>query len=195
MSRYEPNLKMYERERILLESMQSNPNLHHNALLKLIVPKFMAKSTFEKTRDSLLEKEIISVQIKGNMKFYFSTENYEKKSQQHIERSTTNSFHDLKLKIKKLDAEYHHKDVDEKIIIANSLLRNLLNTDNGFTILDSAKNQKKTLYKDEHQTIQQLIHQIFEIIRHDKDFEIIFPTIISYLGIIMPKDSLDKGFT
>jgi len=195
MSRYEPNLKMYERERILLESMQSNPNLHHNALLKLIVPKFMAKSTFEKTRDSLLEKEIISVQIKGNMKFYFSTEHYEKKSQQHIERSTTNSFHDLKLKIKKLDVDYHHKDVDEKIIIANSLLRNLLNTDNGFTILDSAKNPKKTLYKDEHQTIQQLIHEVFEMIRHDNDFEIIFPTIVSYLGIIMPKESLDKGFT
>ncbi len=189
MSRYEPNLKAYERERILLESVQSNPNLHHNALLKLIVPEFMAKTTFEKTSDSLLEKEIISVQTKGNMKFYCSTENYEQKSQQHIERNTTNSFHDLKLKIKRLDTDYPHKDVDEKIIIANSLLRNLLNTDNGFTILDSAKNPKKTLYKDEHLTIQQLIHQIFEIIRHDKDFEIIFPTIVSYLVIIMSKDS------
>jgi len=192
MSRYEPNLEMYERERIVLESIQSNPNLHHNALLKLIVPEFMAKTTFENTRDSLLEKEIISVQTKGNMKFYCSTENYEQKSQQHIERNTTNSFHDLKLKIKKLDADYPHKDVDEKIIIANSLLRNLLNTDNGFTILDSAKNPKKTLYKDEHLTIQQLIHQIFEVIRHDKDFEIIFPTIVSYLGIITSKDSMDK---
>ena len=192
MSRYEPNLEMYERERIVLESIQSNPNLHHNALLKLIVPKFMAKTTFEKTRNFLLEKEIISVRTKGNMKFYYSTENYEHKSQQHIEHSTTNSFHDLKLKIKKLDADYHHKDVDEKIIIANSLLRNLLNTDNGFTILDSAKNPKKTLYKDEHLTIQQLIHQIFEIVRHDKDFEIIFPTIVNYLGIITPKDLLDK---
>jgi len=192
MSRYEPNLEMYERERILLECIQSNPNLHHNALLKLIVPEFMAKSTFEKTRDSLLEKEIISVQNKGNMKFYFMTENYEHKSQQHIERSTTNSFHDLKLKIKKLDADYPHKDVDEKIIIANSLLRDLLNTDNGFTVLDSAKNPKKTLYKDEHLTIQQLIHQIFEIMRHDKDFKIIFPTIVSYLGIIIPKNSFDN---
>jgi len=186
---------MYERERILVESIQSNPNLHHNALLKLIVPEFMAKTTFEKTRDSLLEKEIIIVQTKGNMKFYFVTENYEQKSQRRIERSTTNSFHDLKLKIKKLDSDYPHKDVDQKIIIANSLLRNLLNTDNGFTILDSAKNPKKTLYKDEHLTIQQLIHQIFEVIRHDKDFEIIFPSIVSYLGIIMPKDSLDNGFT
>ena len=134
----------------------------------------------------------MSVQNKGNMKFYFVTENYEQKSQQHIERSTTNSFHDLKFKIKKLDVDYSHKDVDEKIIIANSLLRNLLNVDNGFTILDSAKNPKKTLYKDEHLTIQQLIHQIFEIVRHDKDFEIIFPTIVSYLGIIIPKDSFDK---
>jgi hypothetical protein len=192
MSRYEPNQEMYERERILLECIQSNPNLHHNALLKLVVPEFMAKTTFEKTRNSLLEKEIISVRTKGNMKFYYSTENYEHKSQQHIERSTTNSFHDLKLKIKKLDADYHHKDVDEKIIIANSLLRNLLNTDNGFTILDSVKNPKKTLYKDEHLTIQQLIYQIFEIVRHDKDFEIIFPTIVSYLGIIIPKNSFDN---
>ena len=192
MSHYEPNLEMFERERIVLESIKNNPDLHHNAVLKLIVPEFMAKTTFEKTRDSLLEKEIITVHIRGNMKFYHPTKNYEQKSQRHIERSTINSFHDLKLQIKKLEIDYTHKDADEKIIIANSLLRNLLQTDNGFTILDSAKNPKKTLYRDEHLTIQQLIHQIIEVIRHDKDFEIIFPTIMSYLGIIMPKDSLDK---
>jgi len=192
MSQSEPNLKMYERERIVLECIKNNTDLHHNALIKLIVPEFMAKTTFEKTRDSLLEKEIISVHIKGNMKFYHPTENYEQKSQQHIERNTNNSFHDLKLKIKRLDTDYQHKDVDEKIRIANSLLRNLLQTDNGFTILDSAKNPKKTLYRDEHLTIQQLIHQVFEAIRHDNDFELIFPTIVSYLGINMPKDFVEK---
>ena len=120
MSRYKPNRELYERERVVLECIKNNTDLHHNALIKLIVPEFMAKTTFEKTRDSLLEKEIISVQIKGNMKFYRQTENYEQKSQQHIERSTNNSFHDLKLKIKRLDTDYPHKDVDEKIIIANS---------------------------------------------------------------------------
>jgi len=192
MSQYQPSLEMYERERIVLECIKVNPNLHHNALLKLIVPEFMAKTTFEKTRNSLVEKEIITVQTRGNMKFYFPTENYEQKSQQHIEQSTINSFHDLKLQIKKLETNYPHKDVDEKIIIANSLLRNLLQTDNGFTVLDSAKNPKKTLYRDEHLTIQELIHQVFEVIRHDNDFEIIFPTIVSYLRIIMPKDTLDK---
>ncbi len=192
MSHHKPNLEMYERERIVLESIKTNSDLHHNALLKLIVPEFMAKTTFEKTRDSLLEKEIIYVQTKGNMKFYHLTENYEQKSQQHIEWSTNNSFHDLKSQIKRLETDYPHKDVDEKITIANTLLRNLLQTDNGFTVLDSAKNPKKTLYRDEHLTIQQLIHHVFEVIRHDNDFEIIFPTIVSYLGINMPKSSLEK---
>ena len=78
MSHNEPNLEVYERERIVFQSIQNNPELHHNALIKQIVPKFMAKTTFEKTRDSLLEKEIIFVTNRGNKKFYFLTKNYEK---------------------------------------------------------------------------------------------------------------------
>ena len=192
MSQFKPDVETYERERVVFEMIKNNPNLHHNALLKQIVPEFMAKTTFEKTRDSLLEKEIISVNHKGNMKFYVPTENYEERLQHRIERNTNNTYHDLKLKIRKLDTDYFHKDVDEKITLANSLLRNLILVDSGFTLLDSAKNPKKTLYHDEHLTIQQLINHIFEIIRKDKDFEIIFPTIVSNLGILSPVISLDK---
>ena len=192
VSHLEPNSEKYERERILLETIKDNPNLHHNALLKLVVPEFMAKTTFEKTRDSMLEKEIITVELKRNMKFYSPTENFEHKSQQFIERNTNNSFHDLKSQIKRLDTDYPHKAIDEKIALANSLLKHLLQTDIGFTVLDSAKNPNKTLYRDEHLAIQQLMHQIFEVIRHDKDFEIIFPAVASYLRIILPQNSLDK---
>ena len=192
MSQSEPTLMMHERERIILENIKDNPELHHNALLKLVVPKFMAKTTFEKTRDSLVEKEIIYVQSKGNMKFYHLTENYTHKAAQHIEQTTNNSFHDLKLQIKRLGTDFPHKDVDEKINVANSLLRRLLQTDNGFTLLDSIKNPKKTLYRDEHLTIQQLIFQVYEIIQNDKDSELLIPTITSFLGVVIPKDSSDK---
>ena len=183
MSHDEPNLEVYERERVVFQSIKDNPDLHHNALLKQIVPKFMAKTTFENTRDSLLEKEIIFVKKQGNMKFYLPTENYEEKIQHKVERNTNNSYHDLKLKIKKLDFDYSHKDVDEKITLANSLLRNLIRVDNGFTLLDSVKNPKKTLYHDEHLTIQQLINNVFKII---------FPSIVSNLEILTSQESLDK---
>ena len=191
MSQPEPALMKYERERIVLEHIKENPELHHNALLKHIVPKFMAKTTFEKTRDSLIEKEIIFVTSKSNMKFYRLTENYEHKSAQHIEQTTNNSFHDVKSQIKRLETDFPHKDIDEKIIISNSLLKLLLQTDNGFTILDSLKNPKKTLYRDEHLIIQQLIFKVFEIIRNDKDSELLLPTILSFLGVIVPKNSSD----
>ena len=192
ISQIEHNFEISERERIVFEIIKNNPDLHHNALLKQIVPEFMAKTTFEKTRDSLLEKEIIFVKTSGNMKFYVSTEDYEEKLQYRIEHNTNNSYHDLKLKIKKLNTDYSHKDVDGKIMLAHSLLVNLMRVDNGFTILDSVKNLKKTLYRDEHLTIQQLIHQVFTIIKNDKDFGIIFPIIVSNVGLLMPQNSLDE---
>ena len=187
ISHYEPNINLYERERIVLQCIRDNPHLHHNGLLKILVPEFMAKTTFEKVRDSLLEKEIMFVEKKGNMKFYVQSPNYKEKSQQRLEQNTNKTYHDLKLKIKRLDVDYPHKDIDEKILIATMLLENLLQTDNGFTVLDSIKNPKKTLYKDEHLTIQQLISDIFKIIKNDVDYEIIFPTIVSYLQKNFPK--------
>ena len=180
MSHLEPTMNYYERERIILQSIRDNPHLHHNGLLKIIVPEYMAKTTFEKTRNSLVEKQIIFVEKKKNMKFYVLTPNYKEKSQQRLEQNTNKTYHDLKLKIKRLDADYPHKDIDDKILITNILLTSLLQTDNGFTILDSIKNPKKTLYQDEHLMIQQLIFQLFKIIKTDVDYELLFPTIVSY---------------
>ena len=184
----EPTSDVYERERIIFECIKNNPEMHHNALLKKIVPEYMAKTTFEKTRDSLIDKEIIFVEKKGNMKFYSPTLNYAIKFQQHVERITNTAFHNLKNYIKKLDEDYRHKDVNEKITIANSVLKNLLQIDNGFTLLDSNKNPKKTLYRDEHLEIQQLIHQVIGIIQNDRDNDTIFPTVMSYLNSSMPKN-------
>ena len=191
MSHFETNKINYERERIILESIRDNPHLHHNALLKIIVPENMAKTTFEKIRDSLVEKEIIFIEKKGNMKFYVFTPNYKEKSQQHLEQNTNKTYHDLKLKIKRLNSDYSHKDIDQKISIGTMLLKSLLQTDNGFTILDSIKNPKKTLYRDEHLMIQQLIFQLFKIIKNDADYDIIFPTIVSYHQDELPKFTPD----
>ncbi len=188
MTYLEPNLELYERERTVLECIKNNPVMHHNALLKIIVPAHMAKTTFEKTRDSLIEKEIIFVQKKGNMKFYVPTINYTAKFQHHIERITNASFRNLKNHVKKLETDYQHKDVNEKIFTVNSLLTNTFQTDNGFTLLDSNKNPNKTLYRDEHLEIQQLIHKIFDVIQSDKDSDTVYPTVMSYLSTGMPKN-------
>jgi len=181
MSRFEAEDISFERERAVLDVIRNNPDLHHNGLIKLIVPKYMAKTTFEKTKNRLLEKNVLEVIQKGNRKFYCITVNYQKKSQQLIERISHENYQYLQHEVRKEKENYYHKDVNEKISKSVHLLRGLLQTDNEFTLLDSVKNSKKTLYKDEHQIIQEMISKVFEMIKNDKDFEIIYPAVMSYI--------------
>ena len=103
MSHNEPKIKNYERERIILQCVKDNPDLHHNGLIKIIVPEYMAKTTFEKSRNSLVEKEILTVKKKANMKFYVITSNYKEKSQQRLEQHTnTVSYTHLTLPTKRI---------------------------------------------------------------------------------------------
>ncbi len=181
MSHFEAEEISFERERAVLEAIRKNPDLHHNGLIKLLVPKYMAKTTFEKTKNHLLEKNVLEVIQKGNRNFYCITEDYPKKSQQLIERISHENYQYLQHKLRREKENYHHKDVNEKISKSVQMLRGLLQTDNEFTLLDSLKNAKKTLYKDEHQIIQEIISKVFEMIKDDKDFEIIYPAVMSYI--------------
>ena len=189
MSQIEPEETSFERERAILEEIQNNPNLHHNALIKSIVPKYMAKSTFERTKNRLIEKNILSVSQIGNKKFYSITENYQKSSLQLFERIFHENYQTLQHEIKRVKEDFHHKDITEKIGWSIHLLRKLLQTDNGFTVLDATKNPKKTLYKDEHLEIQKMISKIFQFITNDKDSELVYPTVMSYLENNFSKNS------
>ena len=188
MSHFEPETERIERERVVLEEIRNHPHLHHNALMSRIVPQFMAKSTFERIRNNLIEKKLISCHAKGNRKFYTITENFQKNSLLLIERITISNFHFLQHELKHLKDDYHHKDVNEKISKGIQLLKELLQTDNGFTILDSIKNSKKTLYKDEHLEIQEMIYFVLQIISEDKDIDLIFPSIMSCIGFNFTKN-------
>lgn len=187
MSQFQPKEIQLERERAILEEIKNNPSSHHNDLVKKIVPKYMAKTTFEKTRDNLIKKNIITFTMQGNRKFYQITEKYDQKAIQLIERITVLNFQYLKHEIKKIDESFHHKDVNEKILSFSNILRKLFQTDNGITLLDSIKDPKRTLYKDEHLEIQEMISFVFQSITKEKDSEIILPTVLSCIGFNFSK--------
>jgi hypothetical protein len=176
-------MSQLERERVIIEHIKIEGSIHHNALIRKIVPVYMAKSTFEKVRDDLVEKQIISMKMSKNRKIYSINENVEGKSFQKIEQRTNQLFHDIKMRIRKIETDYIHKDNSEKINIAYRVIDELLRIDNGFTILDSIKNPKKTLYKDEHMDIQELINQVLEIVKKDKSSQMNIAAVISSLSI------------
>lgn len=192
MSQFEPEETSFERERVILEEIKNNPNLHHNALIKSIVPKYMAKTTFEKTKNRLIEKNILTVSQIGNKKFYSITENYQKSSIQLMERISHEKYQILQHEIRRIKDDYRHKDVNEKISTCVQLFKSLLQVDNGFTFLDSIKNAKRTLYKDEHLAIQEMISIIFHTISDGKDSELVYPQVMSYLEGTISKNNSPK---
>lgn len=187
MSQFEREDIRFEREKAILDAIKNNPNLHHNEIIKIIVPTHMAKTTFERTRNELIEKNVLSYTMKGNKKFYHITENYQTKTLHIIERISNLNFQNLQHEVKHWNENYHRKDVNEKILYSKQLLKKLFQIDNEFTFLDAIKNSKKTLYKDEHQTIQEMISKIFFNITNDKDSEIIFQSMINYVDLNLPK--------
>ena len=98
-----------------------------------------------------------------------------------MERISHEKYQILQHKIRRIKNDYRHKDVDGKISTCVQLFRSLLQVDNGFTFLDSIKNAKRTLYKDEHLVIQEMISIIFHMISDGKDSELVYPQVMSYI--------------
>ena len=99
MSQFEASEIAFERETAILVEIKKNPHMHHNALIKLIVPTHMAKTTFERTKNRMIEKNMLSVLQKGNKKIYQITENYHEKSQQLLERITHENYQQIQHQI------------------------------------------------------------------------------------------------
>lgn len=186
MSQFEREEIHFEREKVILEAIKNNPNLHHNEIIKLVVPAHMAKTTFEKIRDELIEKNVLAFSMKGNKKFYHIMENYQTKTLHLIERITHLNFQNVQHEVKHWNESYYHKDVNEKILYSKQILKKLFQINNEFTFLDAIKNSKKTLYKDEHQKIQEMISNIFSNITNEKNSEIIFQSMINFVELDSP---------
>ncbi|TSA18096.1 MAG: hypothetical protein D4R72_02825 [Nitrosopumilales archaeon] len=59
-----------EREMAIVKEIQLHPNIHQNALKRLVVPKHMAGKTFERTKKELVERRAIYLKKVGNQYHY-----------------------------------------------------------------------------------------------------------------------------
>ncbi|MGI0102571.1 MAG: hypothetical protein ACREA7_08260 [Nitrosotalea sp.] len=59
-----------KRERVIIRTIRSHPDIHHNRLKRLVVPSHMATKTFERIIKDFVERKIINVQDIKNRKHY-----------------------------------------------------------------------------------------------------------------------------
>ena len=178
------------RELTVLDYIEKFPNSNHNSLMKQVVinDKLMAKKTFEKTIHSLIEKGIVKSFKSKNMKIYVRIDDFKENYDITLEKATGTMFRFLEHEIKRIENSYKSMSIEEKVFNIAYHFRNVLQTDSGFTILDSMKNRDDTLYVDEHQKNQQFIARLLSIVKNDKDFLTVYPVVMNSIGIFPPQD-------
>ena len=181
------------REIIVLDYIDRFPNSNHNTLMKEVVVKDgqMAKKTFEKTIKSLISKGIIKSYQSKNMKIYVRVDNFKESFDGTLEKATGTMFRFMKSEVKRIETNYKNFNIEQKVFQISYHLRNVLQTDTGFTILDSMKDRDDTLYKDEHQQNQQFVGRLLAIVKNDKDFLTVYPMVMNSLGIFPAIDYQD----
>ena len=190
MAYNEDENKPIGRELTVLDYIDRFPNSNHNALMKEVVVKNkeMAKKTFEKTIQSLISKGIIKFYNAKNMKFYVRVDDFKENYDGTLEKATGLMFQFMQKEVERIEKNYKNFSIEEKCFQVSYHLRNVLQTDTGFTILDSMKDRDDTLYKDEHQKNQQLVAKLLNIVRNDKDFLTVYPIVMNSLGIFPTMD-------
>ena len=176
------------RELIILDYIEKFPNSNHNSLMKQVVikDKLMAKKTFEKTIHSLISKGIVKSFKSKNMKIYVRIDDFQENYDGTLEKATNTMFRFLEHEIKRIESSYKSMTIEDKVFNIAYHFRNVLQTDSGFTILDSMKNRDETLYVDEHQKNQQFMARLLSIVKNDKDFLTVYPVVMNSLGIFPP---------
>jgi hypothetical protein len=59
-----------KRESIIIRMIRSHPDIHHNELKRLVVPKYMATKTYEHIIKDFVERKMINVENIKNRKHY-----------------------------------------------------------------------------------------------------------------------------
>ena len=97
------------REEIVRSEIAKHTDIHQAKLKNIIVPKHMAKTTFEKTLKNIQVKRLTDFRYEGNRKIWY-VEGVTVQKFKELE----NYIKDLERKLPKISKEFHNKTLTEK---------------------------------------------------------------------------------
>ena len=97
------------REKIVIDEITKHTEIPQAKLKNIIVPKYMAKTTFEKTLKNIQVKRLTDFRFEGNRKIWY-VEGVTVQKFKELE----NYIKDLERKLPKISKEFHNKTLTEK---------------------------------------------------------------------------------
>ena len=178
-----PNfVEMTHYEFEVLETIQKNPDIHHNALLRLVVPKFMAKKTAEKSIKSLSQRGMIYIHKVGRQTQYAFNEGKDQINPEDLKKSALIWRMFDELDVKQLKQRYHELPTMQKTSESLFQIQRALHNISKLSFLEALENPNEESLKKEKLKLKKMIRTIIDIVRKDKDYKIVYPVIMQILS-------------
>ncbi|AFS80669.1 hypothetical protein NKOR_03895 [Candidatus Nitrosopumilus koreensis AR1] len=174
--------EMTQYEFKILEIIQKNPDIHHNGILDLSVPKYMAKKTAQRAIQSLISRGLIFVNKVGRQTQYSFNEGKEQINPDDLRKSVLvwSMFdeHDTKM----LEKRYSELSTMQKTGEALFQIQLALQNISQLSLLESLENPSEESLKKERIKLKKRIRKIINLVRKDKDYKIVYPVMMQILS-------------
>jgi len=173
------------REKIIFKAIANNPNIHYNALKRLVVEKgkHMAKATFDKLAKGMVERKIVSHIKDGNKIRYFIMEmtnldDYESFSLKYLEL--------IERQLRMMEKKYAKLPLLDKIIHAVSISQGLLSSLNYYDLFAKLKPHPPFKYdKEIKDRYDKMLSKLLAITSTDSNSSIVnYYVMISTLHVV-----------
>ena len=159
---------------IILDEIQKNDLIHHNALKKLVKEKRIVTRKFDQLIKSLIENNSITVARKKNRKYYsikFDLETYEKELLHDIKRDLAFTQMDVLM----IQQNFSKQDILNKSTHSLFLIKNIFRINEKISFFESLYGIE-SVQKFELK-IKKYLKEVIRIIKNDKDVKSIFALI------------------
>ena len=170
-------IKSASRQSKILELIRQKQRIHHNALKKLVVPRYMSNQTFVDTVKFLTEMNGIQVAQYGDNKKYYTLPSAELPDEDTVSRITIKSYKSMEQKVKELKGVYQKFSVQEKTIISIQYITSIFSALNGITLYMALSDSKLLKFKRIEENYRKRIQDIFNMIGNDKQRALVFPLV------------------
>lgn len=179
---YPNSNEMSRYEFTTLEIIQKNPDIHHNALLKIVVPKHMAKKTAEKAIRSLSQRGLIFIHKVGRQTQYSFNEGKDQINPEQLKKSILTWTRFDEADTINLKQCYSNLSTIQKASESLFQIQLALQNISQLSFLESLEEPKEEPYKKEKLKLKKRIREIIDLIRNDEDYKIIYPVIMQILS-------------
>ena len=157
------------RESSIIKIIQDNPNIHFNAIKKILVPSEMALETLNRELKDLIQRKIIEITKMGDNKTHYILANSALPAEDIIKKIVNDKTITMNKNISELKQIYSKLTLDQKSLLTITYINSIFYQLNSIILYAVINGSEPKGFQKLESVSKNQINEIFKIIISDQD--------------------------